>query len=61
MFGAKQKEILQKQLYEMNQKLEDEVFLKSKQINELTHKYHEQEKEASLSALGFASRSLKRG
>lgn len=50
----KQKEILQKQLYEMNQKLEDEVFLKSKQINELTHKYHEQEKESLLADMANA-------
>ena len=50
----KQKEILQKKLYEINQKLEDEVFLKSKQINELTHKYHEQEKESLLADMANA-------
>ena len=50
----KQKEILQKKLYEINQKLEDEVFLKSRQINELTHKYHEQEKESLLADMANA-------
>jgi tetratricopeptide (TPR) repeat protein len=50
----KQKEILQEKLYEINQKLEDEVFLKSKQINELTHKYHEQEKESLLADMANA-------
>ena len=50
----KQKEILQKKLYEINQKLEEEVFLKSKQINELTHKYHEQEKESLLADMASA-------
>ncbi len=50
----KQKEILQNKLYEMNQKLEDDVFLKSKQINELTHKYHEQEKESLLADMANA-------
>ena len=47
----KQKELLQQQLYEMNQKLEDEVHNKTKQINELTHKFHEHEKESLLADL----------
>lgn len=47
----KQKELLQQQLYEMNQKLEDEVHNKTKQLNELTHKFHEHEKESLLSDL----------
>ena len=47
----KQKELLQQQLYEMNQKLEDEVHNKTKQINELTHKIHEHEKESLLADL----------
>lgn len=47
----KQKELLQKQLYEMNQKLEDEVHNKTKQLNELTHKFHEHEKESLLAEL----------
>jgi len=46
-----QKEILQKQLYEINQKLEDEVHNKTKQLSELTHKYHEHEKESLLADL----------
>lgn len=50
----RQKEILQDKLYEINQKLEDEVFLKSKQINELTHKYHEQEKESIIADMANA-------
>ena len=47
----KQKELLQKQLYEINQKLEDEVHNKTKQLNELTHKFHEHEKESLLAEL----------
>ncbi len=47
----RQKELLQKQLYEINQKLEDEVHNKTKQLNELTHKYHEHEKESLLADL----------
>lgn len=50
----KQKEFLQEKLYKINQELEDEVFLKSKQINELTHKYHEQEKESLLADMANA-------
>ncbi len=50
----KQKEILQDKLYEINQKLEDEVFNKSKQINELTHRFHEQEKESLLADMANA-------
>jgi tetratricopeptide (TPR) repeat protein len=50
----KQKEILQEKLFEMNQKLEDEVFAKSKQINELTHKFHEHEKESLLADMANA-------
>ena len=47
----RQKELLQKQLYEINQKLEDEVHNKTKQLNELTHKFHEHEKESLLAEL----------
>lgn len=50
----KQKEKLQEKLFDMNQKLEDEVFLKSKQINELTHKFHEHEKESLLADMANA-------
>ena len=50
----KEKELLQNKLYEINQKLEDEVFNKSKQINELTHKFHEQEKESLLADMANA-------
>ena len=46
-----QKEKLQKELYEINQKLEQEVNLQTKKITELTHKYLEHEKLSLLSEL----------
>ena len=46
-----QKELLQKELFEMNQKLEQEVNLQTKKITELTHKYLEHEKFSLLAEL----------
>ncbi len=46
-----QKELLQKQLFEINQKLEQEVNIQTKKITELTHKYLEHEKLSLLSEL----------
>ncbi len=46
-----QKEKLQKELYEINQKLEQEVNLQTKKITELTHKYLEHEKLSLLAEL----------
>jgi signal transduction histidine kinase len=46
-----QKEILQKKLFEINQKLEQEVNQQTKKITELTHKYLEHEKFSLLAEL----------
>jgi signal transduction histidine kinase len=46
-----QKEMLQRELSEMNQKLEQEVSLQTKKIAELTHKYLEHEKFSLLADL----------
>ena len=46
-----QKELLQKELFEINQKLEQEVNLQTKKITELTHKYLEHEKFSLLAEL----------
>lgn len=46
-----QKEKLQKELYEINQKLEQEVNLQTKKVTELTHKYLEHEKLSLLAEL----------
>lgn len=46
-----QKEKLQKELYEINQKLEQEVNSQTKKITELTHKYLEHEKLSLLAEL----------
>ncbi len=46
-----QKELLQRELFEINQKLEQEVNLQTKKITELTHKYLEHEKFSLLAEL----------
>ena len=46
-----QKELLQKELFEINQKLEQEVDTQTKKITELTHKYLEHEKLSLLAEL----------
>lgn len=46
-----QKELLQKELFEINQKLEKEVNIQTKKITELTHKYLEHEKLSLLAEL----------